>query len=173
MKVFILMSVYTPAQAIHNSLAASCTFVRTPPSAGNTPSHLPSSLASTSPNWLPLVFSGSMYVWIALTLLLWVTHLCSVLPWGPCWLPLFNVLVDMWNLVSLTRDQIHGQCVRSMESYPLGHPSSFLSSWTPGRDKFSLCHHPGTLHRTCDYKCLLNECSNSSVIDPKCLKLWH
>lgn len=93
-----------------------CTFVRAPPAAGNTLSHLPSFLACTSPDWLLLIFLGSLYVWIALTLLLWVTHLCSVLLWGPCWLPLSNVLVDMWNLSSLTGDQVHGCCIISMES---------------------------------------------------------
>ena len=114
--VFILQHKLFIILWLHPVTSHLCTFVRAPPSAGNTLSHLPSSLASTSPNWLPLIFSASMYVWIALTLLLWVTNLCSVLPWGPCWLPLSNVLVDMWNLSSLTGDQIHGHCVRSMES---------------------------------------------------------
>ena len=114
--VFILQHKLFIILWLHPVTSHLCTFVRAPPSAGNTLSHLPSSLASTSPNWLPLIFSASMYVWIALTLLLWVTNLCSVLPWGPCWLPLSNVLVDIWNLSSLTGDQIHGCCVRSTKS---------------------------------------------------------
>ena len=61
-----------------------CIFVGSLPLLG-IHSHLPSSLASTSPDWLQLIFSGSMCVWLALTPLLQVTCLCAELPWGLWW----------------------------------------------------------------------------------------
>jgi len=104
-KLFIILWLHPVTSHLH-------TFVRAPPSAGNTPSHLPSSLASTSPNWLPLIFSGSMYLWIASGLQ--ISALCShgghagclcLMSWWTCeilvpWLGIKSMAaaLETWNL---------------------------------------------------------------------------
>ena len=101
-------------------------------------SHLPSTLASAKPDWLQLIFSESLCVLLALTPLLWGTRLCAGLLRGLCWLPLSIVFVShnfgvSYSLPSQVHEPLEGTgCV-------------FL--W-------------GAQHRTCDYECLLSECSN-------------
>ena len=105
-----------------------------------THSHRPSSLASAKPDWLQLIFSGSTCVWLALTLLLRVTRLCSVLPWGPCW----RLCLMSW-------------CLTILGLFFLFF-YEFVNSWRGWAVSF--CHQWGARHRTSGYEWMLTECSN-------------